>query len=57
METRNTTAAYFIIRENFEEPVPVNYRDPIHVAFGEMIFEGKLPEFKVVLGPQIELPN
>jgi hypothetical protein len=37
--------------------VPVNYRDPIHVAFGEMIFEGKLPEFKVVLGPQIELPN
>jgi hypothetical protein len=56
MDTPNTTASY-ISHANFEEPVPLNYRDEIHVLLAELILEGRAPEFKLLLGPQIELAS
>ncbi len=54
MDTPNTTACY-INHESFDEPVPLNYRDPVHALINELCFEGKLPEFTILLGPQVEL--
>jgi hypothetical protein len=56
MDTPNTTAAY-IVHPSFDNPVPLNHRDPVHALINELCFEGQLPEFKIVLGPQVELPK
>lgn len=56
MEKPNTTASY-IHHESFSEPVPLNYRDPIHVALGEACMEGRAPGFEILLGRQVELPR
>ena len=56
MNKRNTTASYFN-HPNFEEPIPLNYNDPIHCELADLCFEGKAPEFTILIGPQIELPR
>jgi hypothetical protein len=56
MNKRNTTASYFN-HPNFEEPIPLNYNDPIHCELANLCFEGKAPEFTILIGPQIELPR
>jgi hypothetical protein len=56
METPNTTAAY-INHESFDEPMPLNYRDQLHVLIGELAMEGKMPGFEILLGPQVTLPR
>lgn len=49
-----TTAGY-INHAKFEEPVPYDHRDKLHVLLAELIFDGYLPELQFLLGPQVEL--
>lgn len=54
MDKPNITATY-IHHPSFDEPVPLNYRDPIHHALSVLCLEGKAPEFQILVGPSVEL--
>lgn len=54
MDKPNITRTY-IHHESFDEPVPLNYRDPIHHALLDLCLEGKTPEFQILVGPSVEL--
>jgi hypothetical protein len=56
MDKPNITSTY-IHHADFDEPVPLNYRDPIHYAISVLCLEGKAPEFRILVGPQVVLPR